>query len=138
MVNTADNKGNSPIQKAAINGHSTVVTLLIQANADLNAKAGNGDTPLRRAIREGGRIAWGLEGRADFENYATIVESLLDHGADFVAVSTQRMWEKIGKSRVSGRSTAPKDNGVLASKLFFRERLQHSVRRRTSKILCGC
>lgn len=52
-LNFPDNKGNTPLQVAAINGHDNIVKLLIDTGCDINCSNHDKDTPLLNAIDYG-------------------------------------------------------------------------------------
>ena len=52
-VNLARENGSTPLNAAAINGHSEVVKLLIEAGADVNKPNKYGETPLHLANKCG-------------------------------------------------------------------------------------
>ena len=52
-VNAKDNKGNTPLHKAAQKGHLEFIEFLVGKGADVNAKNDDGNTPLHRAAYYG-------------------------------------------------------------------------------------
>jgi len=75
LVNTADEKGYTPLIIAAYNGHEPMVHTLLRRGADLQAGDGAGNTALMGAA---------------FKGYADIVDALLKAGADVNARNSQR------------------------------------------------
>jgi ankyrin repeat protein len=67
LVNAADQDGQTPLHLAADKGHRQVAACLIEAGADVNARATGQITPLHRAVIKG---------------HWAVVQLLLDAGAD--------------------------------------------------------
>jgi ankyrin repeat protein len=75
LLNARDADGSTPLHCAAWKGHAHIVTLLLTAGADVNARSDNdhyGDTPLHAAAHG---------------NQRAVAEILISHGADIHAVN---------------------------------------------------
>lgn len=75
-VNDQDNAGNTPLHEAALNGHLSIVKLLVKHGADVNRQSYDMflDTPLIDASANG---------------HLPVVKYLLDHGADPTMVNAK-------------------------------------------------
>lgn len=71
-VNTRGLFGNTPLHVAAIRGDVEMVTLLLNAGAEVNAVGEYGDTPLHEAVSQG---------------HSQVVQLLLSHGASKTATN---------------------------------------------------
>ncbi len=76
-VNAKDRHGNTPLIRAAALGNDRMVTLLIKAGAHVNARNGEGQTALIAAADYSRH-----PGNLQMEGYETIIERLLEAGAD--------------------------------------------------------
>lgn len=86
-VNVRNKAGESPLHKAAIQGHNEIVMLLIDNKADVNAQDKDGKSPLRGA-------AWA--------GHTNVVETLLAHGGD-VNVPTTSGLTPLHSAAANGR-----------------------------------
>ena len=87
-VNMADHKGKTPLHQAAKHGYEGVVTLLLQANAKVDARTRKGQTPLLYAAR------W---------NNPTVVKLLLDYNPDLVDTADYKGKTPLQKAVRNGR-----------------------------------
>ena len=67
MVNIPDKDGRSPLWSASFDGYTNIVTLLLDAGAEINQSENSGATPLCVASQE---------------NHLPVVKELVSHGAD--------------------------------------------------------
>jgi ankyrin repeat protein len=67
LINAADDRGYSPLHKAAYNNHLNIAEFLISQGANVNATSGSGSTPLHGAA---------------FYGHPEIVRALLENGAE--------------------------------------------------------
>lgn len=96
-VNEADFRGNTAAHYAAQNLNAEILTILIQAGADIKIENKNGDTPLDLAVRA---LIMSEDGvYCDIDQGREVIESLVRKGADFSFIDTlQEMYSGLDET----------------------------------------